>query len=609
MDSANNRLADAVKAAVPNANIRSEAKTFDGLTLLEVDAGRGTIPLRAIWAGQGWPQDIARTIEVGRRSNPDWPGDVVLVARDFSPGAIEALQQLNANWVDESGRANIVAPGLIVSREVPRKQPNRREFGWSRSALDIVELLLSKPWPDGFGTSEIARSTGWSAPQVSQVLQGLDDNRWTVKHGPRRGRGAARRLIDAAGLLEAWSEWTIQTERGIVETSIVVEDFGSFLRHDLAPVLDERLRWALGGWAAAEELAPFVSTVPTLLIHVDENDFESDLSGTIEAAGLRAVAEGGRVVFSAVSPASLRRTTNPAGLPLASAPRVYADLLALGPRGIEAANHLREEVIDPMHRGPSSDGPSAGIVSWERAVKLRLQERIDPDESEMLDDRYRFGTYSTSYILQGVSPVPSLPELRKLLQRAQGQETGWPVWSLAEGTPDRARPVDGGIEAWFQDNRFRDPSHSDFWRAEPAGRLCLIRGYDEDGEDAGREGLKPGTVLDITIPLWRVGPAVRHAARLGALTGASRAEFMMRWEGLEGRKLTNFAERRRMISGEYECLQNTVETSVEFGIEEVEDRLPELVKALVAPLYAAFEFFEPPDDLYGTAIEKMRVGV
>lgn len=45
------------------------------------------------------------------------------------------------------------------------------------------------------------------------------------------------------------------------------------------------------------------------------------------------------------------------------------------------------------------------------------------------------------------------------------------------------------------------------------GRMFLIRGYQEDGA----ETFPAGTILDTTLPLWRMGEVLLHAEKLASL--------------------------------------------------------------------------------------------
>jgi hypothetical protein len=108
--------------------------------------------------------------------------------------------------------------------------------------------------------------------------------------------------------------------------------------------------------------------------------------------------------------------------------------------------------------------------------------------------------------------------------------------------------VDGVIECWLPpgdkrdfDRPFYDAAHCDFWRAAPSGRMLLIRGYQEDTQ----ETFPPGTIFDTTLPIWRIGEAFLHAAKLAKLIARDPAETKIRlralFTGLNGRDLRAWA--------------------------------------------------------------------
>jgi hypothetical protein len=598
MVATNKRLESVVKAALPGASVHSGPELADGSELVVVDAGTGALSLRAQWVGNGWPQDVRETLEAVEEGA--WPSDLVLIARRFSPGAVELLAARGANWADESGAAQIRAPGLVVFREGSAIPERPRARGWSQSAREIAELLLSMAWLEGFGTTELANLSGWSSPQVSQVLQSFDEQGWTSKYGPGRGRGAKRELVDPSGLLESWSLAVNESAPAPREASKSLVDPVSFLREELAGALSGHVRWALGGWAAAQEVAPFVTTVPTLQIYVHEEDMSVALEAAMREAGLREIPEGGRIQFIPAAASVLARSWGPKGIPLASMPRIYADLGRLGPRGVEAAEHLKEEAIDPLHRGGRRPGaPPDGLIVWEGETQARLRDRIKASPDSDIKDRYRDGTYSASYRLQGVETAPTLAEFKTILESIVGRETGWPAWMM----PERPRSYENTIEAWLDNTVFNDPSHADFWRADPSGRMCLIRGYDEDGLHSP---LVVGSGIDLTLPVWRVGECLLHASRLAERLGATGIEFMIRWDGLAGRELVSYAEPKRRLGGEYRCHQDAVVSYVESSPARIGPELVGLVASLVGPLFAAFELFEATTELYEEELARMR---
>jgi hypothetical protein len=93
-----------------------------------------------------------------------------------------------------------------------------------------------------------------------------------------------------------------------------------------------------------------MSRVPTIQVYVGDSDFTGALSEAIAAAGLREVDEGGRFEFWRADEHVLKLVSSRERVPVASAPRVFADLASFGGRGQDAAEHLKGELIDPLHR-------------------------------------------------------------------------------------------------------------------------------------------------------------------------------------------------------------------------------------------------------------------
>lgn len=343
--------------ALAGVAVEPAASDSDADFVIRTRDGRA-ITLQAKWAGEGWPQDVRRaTAEVSKR----WPADLVLLAHRFSPGAIEWLRERGANWADEAGQARILGPdGLIVIREpaqLPREESASRAFRWSKSAITVAEEILARE-DRPLRVAELADESNWSDAQAAKVLKAFDDQGWTVKRGTARGRGAHRELVDADGMLAAWSAAVADAPRRTRIAHRATKDVMALLGKGLAPLLDRSVDWALSGWAGLELAAPFATTTPSLHLYVDEADFAGPLSNAIEEAGLREVEDGGRVTFWAVDPRVLDLAQPIGGVPVVSAPRLFADLTSFGGRGGDAADHVKEHLIDPLH--PSKAKEEAG---------------------------------------------------------------------------------------------------------------------------------------------------------------------------------------------------------------------------------------------------------
>lgn len=307
-----------------------------------------TIEIEVKWAGEGWPQDVRRVAgTVGER----WPENAILLARRLSPGAIEWLRERGANWADETGQARIVGPGgLIVIREPPQppeKQSAQHAFSWSKSAIAIAEAILARE-DRPLRVAELAKESDWSPAQAAKVLKAFDGQGWTAKHGASRGPGAQRMLVEADGLLAAWSAAVADSPRTTRIAHRATKDVIALLRDDLVPALERTSGWAVSGWAGLELVAPFATTTPSLHIYIADTAFAAPLSDAIEEGGLREVGEGGRVTFWAADARIFSFSRQVQGVPVVSAPRLFADLSSFGGRGGDAADHVKSELIDPL---------------------------------------------------------------------------------------------------------------------------------------------------------------------------------------------------------------------------------------------------------------------
>ena len=330
-----------------------------GADLVVRTRGGRAIAIQVKWAGEGWPQDVRR---VAATVSERWPENAVLLARSLSPGAIEWLREHGANWADEAGQAHIVGPGgLVVIREVAQPPDRRnapRSFSWSKSAIAVAEAILAHE-DRPLRVVELAEESDWSAAQAAKVLKAFDDQGWTAKHGALRGPGAHRTLDDADGLLAAWSAAVADPPRATRIAHRATKDVMALLRNDLLPTLERRVGWAVSGWAGLELAAPFATTTPSLHIYIADTDFAAPLGEAIEKGGLREVDEGGRVTFWATDARIFAFSRQVEGVPVVSAPRLFADLSSFGGRGGDAADHVKAELIDPLHHGKSTEEDAA----------------------------------------------------------------------------------------------------------------------------------------------------------------------------------------------------------------------------------------------------------
>ena len=208
--------------------------------------------------------------------------------------------------------------------------------------------------------------------------------------------------------------------------------------------------------------------------------------------------------------------------------------------------------------------------------------------------------------------VPAAPSLVKLLQRLnaarQIRHTGWGPFVSLNREPFEPQPFEGLIETWLgapeEGRQLRTPAHCDFWRAHPDGRLFLQRGYDEDES----QRVEPGTCIDVTLPIWRVGEAMLHVARLARSFDENPTMVVRcRYTALQNRILTS-VEHRRTIFDNHICSDSEAIIETQATATEIDDNLAEVLHPMLVPLYERFSFFELPMRIVVEEIETLRQG-
>ncbi len=229
--------------------------------------------------------------------------------------------------------------------------------------------------------------------------------------------------------------------------------------------------------------------------------------------------------------------------------------------------------------------------------------------------RFPDGFYRVDYSLEGDLKHVSLYELEGILSRATTNYTGWPVFMVMTREEFRPREVDGAIETWLRpgtliDRNFEDAAHCDYWRAVPTGRMFLMRGYQEDGQ----EGFEAGTVFDNTLPIWRLGEVLLHAenmAHLLAKDDPNTITIRLRalYAGLRGRQLKSWAN---PLSGLFlegrPARSDEVLLEAEIPVLDLKQRLAQHLHPLVATLFERFEIESVSSDFVAREVARLSKG-
>lgn len=255
--------------------------------------------------------------------------------------------------------------------------------------------------------------------------------------------------------------------------------------------------------------------------------------------------------------------------------------------------------------GTRKAGP--GFAEFTQTARARWESLVKPLPKDDVA-RMALGGYEVSFSLNGVTPVASLADLAKLMDKAhEVKHTGWAQFVYFTRQPIAPYAIDNTLEAWVgtPGERSRSGRHVDFWRATRDGHLFLKRSLDEDFHSK----YKPGTVFSLTTPVWRIGEAALFAARLAqAWGGCTSITCQGRYWGLKGRKLTVIDEDRMPMSYDRVSHADEVAIGFEATVEQINDNTAELMAQTLAPVYEAFELFQPSMQMLVQELAKLKSG-
>lgn len=230
--------------------------------------------------------------------------------------------------------------------------------------------------------------------------------------------------------------------------------------------------------------------------------------------------------------------------------------------------------------------------------------------------RFPHGWYRFDYALEGELKSVELPELLKVIEKAEIRHTGWPMFITMDRPEFAARETDGVLQCWVSpgddetERRLSDPAHCDFWRAAPNGRFFLVRGYVEDSQEA----VPPGTIFDTTVHIWRLAEGLLHAARAARLLAKSddadlTVHFRALYSGLSGRVLRSLrGSPADVIDALHAAKSDEALIEAVAPASAIDADLASAVLPLVASLYERFGVAHLSEGFVRAEIERFRQG-
>jgi transcriptional regulator with XRE-family HTH domain len=260
----------------------------------------------------------------------------------------------------------------------------------------------------------------------------------------------------------------------------------------------------------------------------------------------------------------------------------------------------------------AEDGAQEAFVRDAHARWRQLTSPLPADSP----GRFPNGWYRIDYCLDGHLQEPELPELLKLIKKVEIRHTGWPMFVTMERPEFAPKEVDGLIECWVRppeaetDRRLADAAHCDFWRAAPSGRFLLMRGYQEDSQEA----VAPGTIFDTTLPIWRLGEGLLHASRVAIAIRENakreiKVKFRARYSGLSGRVLRSLSSHNiGLILESQPAKSDEAIVEATLSAQTIESDLAGAVYPLVASLYERFGVPQLHKEFVASEVARFRQG-
>ena len=197
--------------------------------------------------------------------------------------------------------------------------------------------------------------------------------------------------------------------------------------------------------------------------------------------------------------------------------------------------------------------------------------------------------------------------LLEAARESQIQTFGWPIGVVLDADADRPRPTVDGIQAEITDSSTMGRHTYDYWALRKSGDFFLLKSLFEDSGFAAPAENK----IFFNTRIVRVTETLLYLARLYtrlSVNQTSVVHLRLRCAGLKGRAMAAapgrvmFGDRKR-VSG-----VNVIDTEITSSLAELQGRLPEHVKALLAPVFMVFEYFEVDDNTYQSIVNQFVAG-
>jgi len=312
---------------IGRADLRLQVKT---------PTGRCTLLVEVKSVGQ--PRIVREATNQLLRFKSESPGAYgIIMAPYISPQAAEICVKDGFGYADLAGNCRLSFDQVFISKE-GKENPFSRKRDlrslYSPKAERVLRVLLSAPgrW---WKVQPLAKAADVSLGQVSNVKKLLSDREW-IKSGDE-----GFWLIAPAKLLEEWEE-RYDFSRNTVRDFYTLRPTAEVERLLAEDCERNAVRYALAGFSSAARYAPMVRyqrAMAYILDGIEEVAPRLDLKPVTSGANVSLIAPYDDGVLNGAETKDAAKITSPL--------QTYLDLRQMKGRGEEAAEFLKQQVMQP----------------------------------------------------------------------------------------------------------------------------------------------------------------------------------------------------------------------------------------------------------------------
>jgi hypothetical protein len=203
------------------------------------------------------------------------------------------------------------------------------------------------------------------------------------------------------------------------------------------------------------------------------------------------------------------------------------------------------------------------------------------------------------FVLSGVERW-TLSKLREAAEYAQIHTFGWPIGVVLHQEGTKPHPRADGIAAEIP----RDGRDAyDYWALRRTGEYYWRGTLFEDDRSEGQ--------IFFDTRIVRVTEALLYCGRLYTALGLGRlrgVSITVRHAGLKGRRLSSANPARSLNDQRDPSHENESVVQMNVRLEQLESELVSLVKDVLSPLFALFDFFQLSDRVYDDIVNNFVEG-